>query len=184
MSNETNDNLPDAIRTALNAVPAVDPAVREAHIAAALSAFDAAEASRPGGTVSALPARRRAWLAVAAAVLVALGAGTGWAARGSGSAPAVMDVPRTTDTQSQANAAAVTTAPPVKSGAVEVPGNPVRPNSGLPCASETAGAQYLGQYLRDAVLHLVFVSDFTIEVVRADTCEVLAAFQQPVAPAP
>ena len=186
MSNDTNDNLPDAITAALRDVPAVDPAVREANIAAALGAFDAAEPQHRGGAVTSLPARRRAWLAAAAAVLVALGAGAGWAARGNGGAPAVMNVPVSTWAQPQASSGTVTatTAPPTKSGSVEVPGSPVRPESGLPCASETDGALYLGQYVRDDVLHLVFVSDFTIEVLRADTCEVLAAFQQPVTPAP
>lgn len=187
MSNDTNDNLPDAITSALRDVPAVDPAVRESNITAALAAFDTAESRLRGGAVTSLPARRRAWLAAAAAVLVALGAGAGWAARGTGGAPAVMDVPVSTGAQPQANAGGLitaTTAPPAKSGSVEVPGSPVRPESGLPCASETAGALYLGQYVRDDVLHLVFVSDFTIEVLRADTCEVLAAYQQPVTPAP
>lgn len=186
MSNDTNDNLPDAVTSALRDVPAVDPAVREANIAAALAAFDTAESRHRVGAVTSLPARRRAWLGAAAAVLVALGAGAGWAARGTGGAPAVMDVPVSTGAQPQASAGTVTatTAPPAKSGSVEVPGSPVRPESGLPCASETAGALYLGQYVRDDVLHLVFVSDFTIEVLRADTCEVLAAYQQPVTPAP
>lgn len=188
MSNDTNDNLPDAVTSALHDVPAVDPAVREANIAAALAAFDTAESRHRVGAVTSLPARRRAWLAAAAAVLVALGAGAGWAARGTGGAPAVMDVPVSTGAQPQPQASAgtvtATTAPPAKSGSVEVPGSPVRPESGLPCASETAGALYLGQYVRDDVLHLVFVSDFTIEVLRADTCEVLAAYQQPVTPAP
>jgi len=184
MSNDTNDNLPDAVTSALRDVPAVDPAVREANIAAALAAFDTAESRHRGGTVTSLPARRRAWLAAAAAVLVALGAGAGWAARGTGGAPAVMDVP--ISTEAQANAATVTaaTAPPVKSGSVEVPGSPERPEPGLSCSTETDGALYLGQYVRDDVLHLVFVSDFVIKVLRADTCEVLAAFQQPVTPAP
>lgn len=187
MSNDTNDNLPDAITAALRDVPAVDPAVREANIAAALAAFDTAESRHRGGAVTSLPVRRRAWLAAAAAVLVALGAGAGWAARGTGGAPAVMDVPVSTEAQTETGADSLltaTTAPPTKSGSVEVPGSPVRPESGLPCASETDGALYLGQYVRDDVLHLVFVSDFTIEVLRADTCEVLAAFQQPVTPAP
>ncbi len=184
MSNDTNDNLPDAVTSALRDVPAVDPAVREANIAAALAAFDAAEPRHRGGTVTSLPARRRAWLAAAAAVLVALGAGAGWAARGTGGSPAVMDVPVSVGAQANSATATATTAPPTKSGSVEVPGSPVRPESGLPCSTETDGALYLGQYVRDDVLHLVFVSDFTIEVLRADTCEVLAAFQQPVAPAP
>ena len=184
MSNDTNDNLPDAVTSALRDVPAVDPAVREANIAAALAAFDTAEPRHGGGTVTSLPARRRAWLAAAAAVLVALGAGAGWAARGTGGSPAVMDVPVSTEAGTDAAAVTATTAPPVKSGSVEVPGSPVRPESGLPCSTETDGALYLGQYVRDDVLHLVFVSDFTIEVLRADTCEVLAAFQQPIAPAP
>lgn len=186
MSNDTNDNLPDAVTSALRDVPAVDPAVRESNIAAALAAFDTAESRHRVGAVTSLPARRRAWLAAAAAVLVTLGAGAGWAARGTGGAPAVMDVPVSVEAQPQASAGTVTatTAPPAKSGSVEVPGSPVRPESGLPCASETAGALYLGQYVRDDVLHLVFVSDFTIEVLRADTCEVLAAYQQPVTPAP
>jgi hypothetical protein len=184
MSNDTNDNLPDAITSALRDVPAVDPAVREANIEAALAAFDAAESQHRGAVVTSLPPRRRALLATAAAVLVALGAGAGWAARGTGGSPAVMDVPMSTDSAAQSATVTATTAPPPKSGSVEVPGSPVRPESGLPCASQTDGALYLGQYVRDDVLHLVFVSDFTIEVLRADTCEVLAAFQQPVTPAP
>jgi hypothetical protein len=187
MSNDTNDNLPDAIIAALRGVPAVDPSVREANIEAALGAFDAAAEEDRGGSVTVMTGRRRPGLAAAAALLLVLGAGAGWAARGSGDAPTVMSTP--SDTAARAQTAPGTdvpgdTVPPVKSGAVEVPGSPVRPESGLPCASETDGALYLGQYLRDRVLHIVFVSDFTIEVLRADTCEVLAAFQQPVAPAP
>ena len=186
MSNDSNDNLPDAVTSALRDVPAVDPAVREANIAAALASFDTAEPRQQGGTVTSLPTRRRAWLASAAAFLVALSAGTGWVARGTGGSPTVTDVPRAAGVQPQASTStAVTdTTAPAKSGAVEVPSSPGRPESGLPCAPQTDGSLYLGQYVRDDMLHLVFVSDLTIKVLRADTCEVLAAFQQPVTPAP
>ncbi len=187
MSNDTNDNLPDAITAALRDVPAVDPAVREANIAAALGAFDSAAEQDRRGVVVPMVGRRHTWLAVAAALLLVLGAGAGWAARGSNGAPTVMDVPVSAQAQPGTGAGSpvdTTTAPPAKSGSIEVPGSTVRPEPGLPCASETDGALYLGQYMRDRVLHIVFISDFTIEVVRADTCEVLAAFRQPVTPEP
>lgn len=186
MKPDAPENLPDEIVAALRAVPPADPGTRESAIAAALAEFDATDV--PQAQVVQMRRRSPGWLGLTAGLVLVLGAGVGWVARGSSPAGTTVTGATDGDIRNVSVTAAPETAaaavPPVKSGAVEVPGNPVRPNSGLPCASETAGAQYLGQYVRDTVLHLVFVSDFTIEVVRADTCEVLAAFQQPVAPAP
>lgn len=181
MTNEHDDQLPDGLVAALRAVPTPDPKVREAHISAALAAFD--DAGDPGrGSITSLAPRRRAVLGVAAALLVALGAGAGYAARGGGTVRTVTELPEAaavTTVSPPAMQGTDTTVPTVKNGSVEVPGSPVRPNSGLPCTAESDGALYVGQYLRDGVLHLVFVSAFTIEVVRADTCETIVAYQQP-----
>jgi hypothetical protein len=182
MTNEHEDQLPDGLVAALRAVPTPDPQVREAHISAALAAFDdAGDAGR--GSITSLAPRRRAVLGIAAALLVALGAGAGYAARGDGgTVRTVTELPEAaavTTVSPSTLQGAETTVPAVKNGSVEVPGSPVRPNSGLPCTAESDGALYVGQYLRDGVLHLVFVSAFTIEVVRADTCETIVAYQQP-----
>ena len=182
MTNEHDDRLPDELVAALRAVPPPDPQVREAHISAALAAFDEAGDAGRGG-ITPLAPRRRAVLGIAAALLVALGAGAGYAVRGGGgtvrTVTELQEAAAVTTVSPPAMQGTDTTVPTVKNGSVEVPGSPVRPNSGLPCAAESDGALYVGQYLRDSVLHLVFVSAFTIEVVRADTCETIVAYQQP-----
>lgn len=182
MTDEQNDRLPDELVAALRAVPPPDPQLREKNIAAALAAFDDEELAGRG-SITTLAPRRRALTGIAAALLVAVSAGAGYAVRGNdGTVRTVTEQVAETNVGTAASStvpAPDTSVPTVKNGSVEVPGSPVRPNSGLPCTAESEDALYVGQYLRDGVLHLVFVSAFTIEVVRADTCETIVAYQQP-----
>ena len=70
MAHDEHD-LPERVTDALRDVPRADPATRDAHIAAALGAWDR-EMSRPARVIS-LDARRRVLLSAAAVFLLKIG---------------------------------------------------------------------------------------------------------------
>ena len=102
MDNEEID-LPRHVADALRAVAPVDPAVKEAHLSAAMAAWTEA-ADRPA-RVTSLDTRRRVLLSTAAAALLVVGAGVGWVVHSPRATPVAADVsvgtsPAAVDTES------------------------------------------------------------------------------------
>ena len=153
-------DLPEEIARMLRDVPPADPADVDAHIAAALGT--AGNGAGPG-TVLRADFRRRGLLAVAAAALVVLGAGTGWVARGGGGDGEDFRATATTD------GAAATTVPDKATTGTNGSFTTVPP-----CIGKVApDAVYLGEHAgraTDPVL-LVFRENGLLVFVDKDTCE-------------
>lgn len=172
MTNErdTHEDLPADLARMLGDVAAVDPAVREAHISAALGAINV-----PGENVVRVEFRRRALISVAAAGLLVLAAGTGWAVRGTGTTSVV--APAGTDMASNEAIEATTdsTGPDaVTKGATDA-GSPAAGTFTTvpPCADKVdPGSVYLGEYAGTDgnPTYLIFRRKQTIVFVDKQTC--------------
>lgn len=160
---ETTEDLPAGIARMLRDVPPADPAVRDAHIQAALAAI-------PGRVVK-VDFRRRALLGAAAAALVLLAGGAGWAARGSGTDAVVATAGA--DVSSSANEAitsATDAASPAKGAAYA--GQTAGSSSTVPpCIDKVGpGSVYLGEYTVTNTTYLVFSQKLAIVFVDRTTC--------------
>lgn len=154
---DQNDDLPEHLARLLRDVPSADPTVRDAHIAAALDHVSAA-----GATVVSIDSRRRALLAVAAAAIAVLGAGVGYAARGSGPATvaAVADVSSETR-ESEQIITTTDSAVPTKGG----------PTSSA-CTIQVVDSVYVGEYINptDGATYAVYQFSGQLEFFDRATC--------------
>lgn len=151
MTHELGDQDEDLV-AALRALPPADPAVRSAHLDAAMEAWD----SVPPREVIPFVGRRRPLLSFAAAavVLLSLGSATGWALRGQGHDPAVSDqVPRN-------SIVVTTTALPAKGSDTTPP----------PCAARAGTARYVGTYEHEGATYVVFATGTSLDTYVKDTC--------------
>ena len=150
-TDDTADELSPAVRAAMRDVPPVDPAVREAQVAAALAVLDSPAEGRVarGGRTSG-----RTWLAAAAAVvLVASGVVAGRASR--------VDAP---DLRNQAVSSTTT----------------VPPKVAAECADQLTGRTYVGEWTDDDGTRRFLSSDGdNFYVHDLATCDIVETIPRP-----
>lgn len=176
MDNDDLD-LPAALSEALRSVPAADPAQRDAHITAALAAYDARTPSR--AAITRLESRRRVLLSTAAAVLLVVGAGIGWVVHSPRATPVAADV-SVSSVPSLTPAGAPPDSTVVKGGsesAAPLDGSAPNVNAAsVPkCTSgelQVIDSVYLGQYVNPSDNRTIFVFRFNgrLEFIDKDTC--------------
>jgi hypothetical protein len=162
-----HDDLPDHLAQMLRDVSPADERVRDAHIAAALDA-----SIRVGGTVVTRVPFRRAALAAAAAVLMALSAGAlGWALRGN-------------DTRLIATAeSTMRVVSGVKGNAAAVPAQDA--DGAAQCnLADLGDAVWLGSYTVDGHTYSLFVNELTVTWYDLSTCTEALTVPHPSTTAP
>lgn len=164
---DTTEDLPDDIVRMLRDVAPAGTQVRETHIAAAL-----AEIAPAGRSVVRVDFRRRMLLSAAAAVMLVLAAGAGWAARGSGTDAVV--APASADMSSSANEAAVPAtdaAAPAKGATYAGPTATGSFTTVPPCTDKVdPDAVYVGEYTDKDTTYLVFRQKQALVFVDKTTC--------------
>ena len=161
-----DDDLPEHLARMLRDVPIADSSVRDAHISAALDQMPSTVSSA-GTTASVvrLESRRRMMLAVAAAAIAVLGAGVGYAARGSG--------PRTDTLAATVDSS---TATDNKTEQVISTTDSLVPTKGAPtstsCTFQVIDSIYVGEYTNpaDAKTYAVYQFSGQLEFIDRATC--------------
>lgn len=178
MAHDEHD-LPERVTDALRDVPRADPATMDAHIAAALGAWDR-EMSRPARVIS-LDARRRVLLSAAAAFLLIVGAGLGWVVH----SPHVTPVAADASTRSQSDVAADAAAGSVLGSTV--PDSVVPKGSGQVAAAQTsrcelslvAGAVLIGTITSGDDTYTVVQMGSRINLYRGSDCSIATTYTLP-----
>ena len=178
MDNEDID-LPRHVADALRAVAPVDPAVKEAHLSAAMAAWTEA-ANRPA-RVTTLNTRRRVLLSTAAAALLVVGAGVGWVVHSPRATPVAADA----STRSQSDVAADAAAGSVLGSTV--PDSVVPKGSGQVAAAQTsrcelslvAGAVLIGTITSGDDTYTVVQMGSRINLYRGSDCSIATTYTLP-----
>lgn len=187
MDNDDLD-LPGSLADALRNVPPADPGTKDAHIAAALSAWEA-ETDRPS-RVTAIDSRRRVLLSTAAAMLLIVGAGIGWVIHSPRATPVAADV--SVSSVAPATDSALTdqtTDTTLAKGYVPDEYAP-QPNSATVGAASACGfwaqpdLKYVGSYSTPEHTYVLMQQGRTIVWFDKDTCAPVMTVPSPTTSAP